>query len=273
LTLELSCGGVDYAYSDVGRRDGAPPVLLLHGLLVSSKVWAPQARKLAETRRVLALDWPGHGASPPMSRRATLDEIADAVIEIFDRSGIRRAALVGLSFGGIVALRVAFRHSERVDAAVLVSTPRALENDDQRTRHLETLSLAERIGKGPVLRGMAARLFGPTTRRERPELVTEWLEEAERIDLGSVRLLSEAAIDRPETPALAAGAPRTLVVRGDDDALVTRSDSEELAKVLEGAAFVPIREAGHWVPLEKSEALTETLVSFLEPRSRDCASL
>jgi 3-oxoadipate enol-lactonase len=207
-----------------------------------------------------------------MSRPATLDELADAVVSLLDRSGVARAALVGLSFGGIVALRVAVRFSERVDALVLVSTPGASEGADQRARHLETLSLAERIGKGPVLKGMAARLFGPTTRRERPELVAQWLEEAARIDFGSLRLLTEAALDRPETPALEAAAPRALVVRGDDDVLVARSDTEELAKRL-GAAFVTIPDAGHWVPLEKPEALTETSISFLEPQSRDCASL
>ena len=254
--------GVEFCYSDGGRAGSPHSVVFLHGLLVSSEVWAPQMERLAPIHRVLAIDWPGHGVSPPNSPITSIDDLVDAVASFMDELGVRRGAFVGLSLGGIVALALSSRFPDRVESLALLSTPRAPETEIQRARHLETLKAASRIGQTAVLRGIAHRLFGATTRRTRPELVSAWLERATRLDLDSVRSLSEAALGRPEAPLLAEGAPRTLVVHGDEDALVSRADSEALAESLGNATFVTIPESGHLIPLERPDALAEALAVF-----------
>lgn len=256
--------GVDYAYQSTGPPGAERTIVFLHGLLVSSDIWTSQTSLFSRSRRVLAVDWPGHGASPPLSSPVCIGDLSEAVISLLDDLGVRRTALVGLSLGGIVALDAAFRFPERVESMALVSTPRTAETEAQRARHLETLDAAVRIGQTAILKGIALRLFGATTRRERPELVATWLERAARLDLASVRRLSEAALDRREALAFGALSPRTLVVRGDEDNLLPRSDTEALAEGLEEASLVAVRGSGHLVPLEAPGALSDALASFFE---------
>lgn len=261
-------GGVVHAYVDTGRTDDAPVVVFLHGLLASSAVWASQIRALSGTHRTLALDWPGHGASGPAAGPTTLDDLMDTVVALLDGLDVARADLVGLSVGGIVALGAAARFPARVNSLVLVSTPHAPETAAQRARHLETLDTAARIGKEPVLKGIALRMFGVASRRTRADLVAKWLESASHLDLASLRRLSEAALGRPEAPVLGATAPRSLIVHGGDDALLPRSEAANLSTALGGAPVVTIPESGHLVPLENPERFEKELSAFLAGERR-----
>jgi 3-oxoadipate enol-lactonase len=262
VTPTFSHCSVEYGYSEGGRGDAARSVVFLHGLLVSSEVWAEHMARLQPTHRVLAIDWPGHGSSPPSSQPTSIDDLADAVVSFLDGLAIRRASFVGLSLGGVVALGLASRCPDRVESLVLVSTPLAAETNAQRARHMETLNAAARIGQAAVLRGIAQRLFGATTRRTRPELVAAWLERASRLDLDSVRRLSEAALARSDAPDFGVALPRTLVVHGSEDTLLPRVDSEALAGRFRDGEFLAIPESGHFVPLERPDALAPTLAAF-----------
>jgi len=97
-----------------------PPVVLLHGLTLSSRTMERMAASLPEYR-VLLLDFHGHGKSttPRRSDRYLVAEFADDVVALLDHLGIDRAVLGGLSLGANVSYEVALRHPERVRALVL----------------------------------------------------------------------------------------------------------------------------------------------------------
>jgi 3-oxoadipate enol-lactonase len=246
-----------------GTETARVPLLFLHGLMTSSRAFQPQFDVLSQTRRVLALDWPGHGRTAKASGPLDLDDLTGIVVNVLDEFRIARVAMVGLSFGGLVALRAALRFPERVDSLVLVSTPGAEESDANRERSLRTLDVARRLGKTAVLKGIAARFFGETTRHARPEVVTAWLQEAAGIDLESLSLLSRAALDRGTAPRLLAPPP-TLVLRGAEDTLLTPEDTEELVRGVPGAIAEIVAASGHSVPLEQPEAFSRHLSEFFE---------
>ncbi|MCF8610166.1 alpha/beta hydrolase [Gordonia sp. HY285] len=112
--------GVGINIRDVG--DG-PPVLFVHGWSLSGEVWDRQLRIVAEAGyRAIAMDQRGHGASDaPMSGYSITDLTADA-IGVLDALGISSAVIVGWSLGGMVALRAAHEHPDRVDAVVMVAS-------------------------------------------------------------------------------------------------------------------------------------------------------
>lgn len=97
------------------------PLLLVHGDGDSAAVWRPALETLASTYRVYALDLPGFGASEPPEdyTPAAYARFLDAFL---DRVGVERAAVVGSSFGGLIALHLAFASPDRVTALVLVSS-------------------------------------------------------------------------------------------------------------------------------------------------------
>jgi pimeloyl-ACP methyl ester carboxylesterase len=112
-------GDLRLYYAQRGAPDG-PPVVLLHGLLLSSRIMERLAGSLPGYR-VLLLDLDGHGKSsrPRDPDRYSLESLADDVVGLLDHLGIDRAVVGGLSLGANVALQTALSHPDRVRALVL----------------------------------------------------------------------------------------------------------------------------------------------------------
>jgi len=120
---------------------GKPTIVFLHGVLNDHSVWILQTRWFAHHGwNVLAPDLPGHCKSegePPKS----VEEAAAFVLALLDAAGVQKAALVGHSFGSLVALEAAARAPQRVTHLALVGTacpmkvsPALLENAQQQPR-------------------------------------------------------------------------------------------------------------------------------------------
>ena len=122
--MQLNVAGASiYGYSG-GRtwQAGQPTAVFIHGVLNDHSAWILQSRYLAHHGwNVLAIDLPGHGRSaglPP----DTVEQGADFVAALLDAAGIARAALIGHSWGSLIALEAAARLGERVSHAALVGT-------------------------------------------------------------------------------------------------------------------------------------------------------
>lgn len=105
----------------VGGPPQGEPLVLLHGLGGSSANWALLAPRLAERRRVVIVDLPGHGRSAPLPAAPGVGTYADRVAALLERIGAEGAVVVGHSFGGVVGLRLAARHPALVRALVLAA--------------------------------------------------------------------------------------------------------------------------------------------------------
>lgn len=115
--------GPIYAYT--GGKDfnpAQPTVVFIHGVLHDHSVWILQSRYLAHHGwNVLAIDLPGHCKSsgePP----ASVEEASAAIVALLDADGVQKAALVGHSFGSLIALETAARAPDRVSHLALVGT-------------------------------------------------------------------------------------------------------------------------------------------------------
>lgn len=108
---------VKLEHRDLGG-DG-PPLVLLHGMLGSSRNWQTAGRELAARYRVYALDLRNHGGSPHASEM-TYPAMAADVLAWLDANGLSRTALLGHSMGGKVAMLLACRHPGRIGRLVVV---------------------------------------------------------------------------------------------------------------------------------------------------------
>ncbi|MEJ8853973.1 alpha/beta hydrolase [Variovorax robiniae] len=116
-------GHTTYCYTGGKSFDaGKPTVVFIHGVLNDHSVWILQSRWFANHGwNVLAVDLPGHCRSegkPP----ASVEEAAGFVLALLDAAGIDKAALVGHSFGSLIALETAARAPQRVSHLALVGT-------------------------------------------------------------------------------------------------------------------------------------------------------
>ncbi|HEX4340912.1 MAG TPA: alpha/beta hydrolase [Polyangiaceae bacterium] len=115
-----SIDGVDYYYELHGNGE---PLLILHGGLGSLDMFGPVLSKLAETRRVLAVDLQGHGRTGLGARAFSLEAMGDDMATLTKRLGFEKVDVVGYSLGGGVALRMAIQKPESVRRVALVSVP------------------------------------------------------------------------------------------------------------------------------------------------------
>jgi pimeloyl-ACP methyl ester carboxylesterase len=105
-------------HRDLGG-EGRPPLILLHGLLGSSRNWQTAGKDLAVHWHVLALDLRNHGSSPHAPAMSYAEMMAD-VLEWMDANALEKADLLGHSMGGKVAMLLACRHAKRVGRLVVV---------------------------------------------------------------------------------------------------------------------------------------------------------
>lgn len=116
-------GHTTYCYTGGKVFDTAKPTaIFIHGVLNDHSVWILQTRYFAHHGwNVLAVDLPGHCRSagdPP----ASVEDAANFVLALMDAAGLEQAALIGHSFGSLIALEAAARAPERISQLVLVGT-------------------------------------------------------------------------------------------------------------------------------------------------------
>lgn len=274
-TVDGPLGPVEIAY----RRSGAgDPVVLIHGLGASSTAWHYQARELALTHSVYAIDLPGSGGSP-MQRPASGEAAADAVAAFIEQVVGAPAAVVGHSMGGAVALLTALRHPPAVTSLALVSAA-GLGRDLPLLLRLLCLPAAGALASlaAPVLLRLLER--EPRLRRRVSgggdgEVLSPVLAEAFE------RYRRPAAI-RQFVAALRAGADfrgqraryllrdrlaaleiPLLLVWGRDDRVLPLAHGLEAARHAGARGRLVVLDCGHSPMLEAAPALTRLLVDFL----------
>ena len=245
-----------------------PPLVLLHGWAMHSGLWGTLPTKLARRHRVHAVDLPGHGASaaPPLF---TLDEVVGSLDATFRTTG-EQLTLVGWSLGGLIAMRWALDHPDRIAKLVLVCTsPRFVAGDDW--AHAMAPETLERFGdelriawKLTVQRFLALQLHGSEHSRA---LLAEMRERLLARGPPSTATLHEALALlkdcdlRSEAPHIA---QPSLVVSGDRDTLAFPGAGSFLAERLPNARFALIAGAAHVPFLSHVDAFGTALSGFLD---------
>jgi pimeloyl-ACP methyl ester carboxylesterase len=142
--------GLSLYYEEHGSGE---PLVLLHGGIGASEMFAAILDELAERRRVIAVDLQGHGHTADVDRPLRAEHLADDVAALIAHLGLERADVLGYSLGGMTALRTAIQHPARVRRLVLVSIP--FRRDGSYPEVLAAMDamgpeLAEMIKQAPV---------------------------------------------------------------------------------------------------------------------------
>lgn len=236
-------------------------VVLIHGHPFDRTLWEPQVAALRGGFRVLAPDLRGFGASPVTPGTVTMREYAADIEELLAGLRIARAAVVGLSMGGLVAMELAAAAPQRCWALGLIATtaeppsPRDLRTRDERADAIE------RDGMGVLVDYMHTGLYSPHC----PPAVRARVDAmmAAASPAGAAAALRGRGRRPDYRPMVAALDIPALVVAGTADPWSTAAVTAEIVASLKRPKLVAIDGAGHLPNLEAEAQFNEALLVFL----------
>ena len=250
---------------EVGPRDGKP-IVLLHGIAVSSWAWRKNLEPLAAKGfRVIAICQKGHGWSGRGHGGYDLPTLSRFVLAALDHLGVPKATFVGNSLGGGVSLWTALHTPERVDKLILINPACHVQQLPWPALKTQIAALAPvyKLLVGPtLLRIPLAAIAYRNLPIDRDYMAGFW---APFSVPGSMRTLVATARALPAAiEALDARLPEirheTLVIWGEKDALLPVQGAHRLVRRLPNARLVLVPEAGH-CPHEESPARVNQLIA------------
>jgi pimeloyl-ACP methyl ester carboxylesterase len=260
-------GHRSYCYTGGKTFDAAKPsVVFIHGVLNDHSVWILQSRWFANHGwNVLAVDLPGHCRSegPPPAR---VEEAAQFVVALLDAAGIGKAALVGHSFGSLIALEAAARAPQRVTHLALVGTaypmtvsPALLDgalNDPQRAIDMVNTFSHSLLAPPPSSLGPGTWVYGGSRALMRRVLASNREVNVFHIGFKACNDYAngEAAIGAVQCPV--------LFLLGDADQMTPASATRALIAKASGAQVLTVK-AGHQLMSEAPDEVLFALRDFL----------
>ena len=276
--------GAPLYYRDIGQ---GPPIILLHGgPSFDHHYLLPDMDRLADAFRLMYYDQRGRGQSVghvqpvAVSIQSEMDDLEALRAHVH----LEQAAVLGHSWGGLLAMEYALRHPERVSHLILLNTAPASYDDcrvfvQERDAHAPDDTEARRalrarpaFAEGDLeLRALYYRIYYQATLRS-PELLDRLIE---HLQVGWTKdgvLNAEAIGDQlwNETyestgynllPELTRLRIPTLIIRGDYD-FVPLACAAHIAEAISGASLVVLRDCGHFSYLERPDEVSQALSEF-----------
>ena len=251
-------------HRDLGGA-GQPPLVILHGMLGSSRNWQTTGRDLAGRFHVLALDLRNHGDSPHDGEMSYATMVED-VIAWLDALGLGQITLLGHSMGGKVAMLLACRHPERVTALVIVDiAPKdyywpAHRAEFAAMNELDLANLASRAAAEKLFEAKvsdwAMRKF-LLTNLVQVDGHWQW-----SVNLPALTAALAAMEANPLQPTDCFAGP-TLFIAGGKSRYVTAEDHAAIRRYFPAARIETLVNAGHNPHIEMREAFVVLVTSAL----------
>lgn len=173
-TLAINGGSLAYTVKGSGTA-----LILLHGFLESSGVWAAFQDKLAEYHTVICPDLPGHGDTSVFGDEHTMDFMASMVKVILDNEGIQETVICGHSMGGYVSLAFARNYPEMVKGLVLFHSHASADSEEVKQNRLRTVKIVQE-NRLAFITSFVPELFSPVSKVRLAETIAAMQEESRK---------------------------------------------------------------------------------------------
>jgi pimeloyl-ACP methyl ester carboxylesterase len=258
-------------YVDIGSGD-ITPVVLVHGLGGQWQNWLENIPRLAQDRRVIALDLPGFGLSEMPWEAISIPGYGRTVEALCERVGVERAHLVGNSMGGFVASEVAIQFPQLVERLVLVSAAGVSSANASRAPVLTigraaaaiasyTAAGHRRLAGRRVTRHGALAFVARHPSKLAPDLVWEgFMKGAGKPGFNDAL---RACLEYDFRDRLSEISVPTLIVWGESDTVIPVRDAQEFERLIEDARKVVMEDTGHVPMAERPRTFNGLLLDFL----------
>ncbi|MCB8881530.1 3-oxoadipate enol-lactonase [Acidisoma cellulosilytica] len=244
-----------------GQKDH-PPLVLLNSIGTDMSLWEPTLALLRPHFRLLRIDMRGHGASDAPGGDYRLAQLADDVAAVMSDAGIARAAIAGVSLGGMVAMEIALAHPERVSALVLICTSARMDRAAWQSR-IDTL---RQDGTGAIATMAVSRFLTPRFADRHPEIAESLRQSITAQSDDGYAGCAAAIRDMALIERIVSIAVPVLVVTGNSDiATPLTGHGDVLLACIPRSHHIAL-ESAHLPPIEAPGALAASMRRFLAPR-------
>jgi len=247
---------------NVVERGSGPNVLCLHGIGSSSVAFAPQLDELAPDLRLLAWDAPGYGQSSDPESDLDLDGFADAAASLIRERALSNAHVLGVSWGGVIALRLATRHPDLVRSLIVADSSRGSGRTPEQVAAMRArVEELAAVGVDEFAERRAARLVSGKAPPALVDSVRATMVSAIRLPGYALAAESMATTDlSSELPSIIAP---TLVLCGAEDTVTGHVESQAIAGAIPNAVYVQLQGAGHLANQESPRAFNAWLAAYV----------
>ncbi len=248
------------------RAYGAGPVIvILHGLLGSSRNWHSVAKHLAPRYRVVAVDLRNHGDSPH-AEQLDYPTLAADLMALLDTLACGPVTLLGHSMGGKVAMQLALSAGARLQRLVVVDIAPVRYSDrfGFLLDAMQALPLAQLHGRAAADAELSAKIADPQLR----QFLLQNLSHSEdglkwRANLTSIRAHLDTILGFPSVEPGRQFAHPTLFIRGALSDSLDEAHHRAILALFPHAQIQSIDTAGHWPHVERRDDFLKMLDSFL----------
>jgi 3-oxoadipate enol-lactonase len=250
---KVNINSIQLAYERRGKR-GSAPLVLLHGFPLDHHLWDEVVPLLEDAFDVILSDLRGFGDSTTVDSPYGMDDYASDIAGLLDRLGIQKAAIVGHSMGGYVALAFARLYPDRVSGLGLVSSQVLADPPERKEGRYKSAAEVSANGIGSVVEAMKGKFTSDEQLQAYARASMERQQPAAYI--GALKAMAERA---DSTPLLSSFHFPVVVIHGDSDSLIPVDRAREVKAALPHAHLVEIPGAGHMPMMEAAETTAEAL--------------
>lgn len=245
------------------EEGSGPPLLLIMGMRLSSRLWYPAIPDLARHYRVISFDNRGSGQSGTAWRFSVRDMTDDAVA-VLDAAGVPSAHVYGVSMGGGIAMEMAVQYPSRVRSLILGCTTIKAEKSPRSQWWLPWLFFIPVGVLRRVVHGNHPKAYGSAAPRDRADHDRDVVL-ADRYSRRGVSAQVSAVHRYSVAKSVIAGIRvPTLVLHGDEDTAVPCEAGREIARVIPGARVEVLQGAGHNYFVAAQEKANQLALEFLD---------
>jgi pimeloyl-ACP methyl ester carboxylesterase len=247
------------SFSDIGKGTA---IVLLHGFLENQSMWNALVPVLSQKYRVITIDLLGHGQTEPLGYIQTMEDNADMVHEVLSSLRLRKAAFIGHSMGGYVALAYAELYPESVKGLVLLNSTAKKDSLERKTNRDRAIK-AVKNDYETFIRLSVANLFSEDNRERLSDCIENVKTEALQTPLqGIVASLEGMKIRKDREVILHTTAFPKLLILGKKDPVLNYE--ETVAQIQETSVDLVTFPDGHMSHIENETDLAKELVQFLQ---------
>jgi 3-oxoadipate enol-lactonase len=252
---------VDVAHEVVPGPPGSATVVLSNSLGATRAMWDRCVDRMSDFFTVVRYDTRGHGASPVVPGPYLIDDLADDVVALLDRLGMRRVHFVGLSLGGMTGMRLAARNPERLDRLVVLCTSALL---GPAVGWVDRAALVRAEGTGAVAATVVQRWYSPAFLATEPKRVAAAEAMVAATPAEGYAGCCEAIAAMDLTGDLPLVTAPTLAIAGADDPATPPEHLERIAATVPHGRLLVVPDAAHLANDEQPGTITAAIVAHLQ---------